>query len=205
MLFTAGLLILESSVNKLISTDEVSVAALAKLNGKVFEFIVTDTSIRLFILPHNQGLQIQRHFDGEADTCLSGNLSQFQQLLSSDDKSSQLFGNGVKITGDSQLATKLQRIIGQLEIDYQGMLAKITGELAAQQLSNLFTGVNRQLNLTKHSLQLNTIEYLQEEIRSLPAPAEAEGFIEDVAQLTQDSERLAAKMEQLVQRLQQES
>lgn len=205
MLFTAGLLILESSVNKLISTDEVSVAALAKLNGKVFEFIVTDTSIRLFILPHNQGLQIQQHFDGEADTCLSGNLSQFQQLLSSDDKSSQLFGNGVKITGDSQLATKLQRIIGQLEIDYQGMLAKITGELAAQQLSNLFTGVNRQLNLTKHSLQLNTVEYLQEEIRSLPAPAEAEGFIEDIAQLTQDSERLAAKMEQLAQRLQQES
>jgi len=202
MLFTAGLLILESSVNKLISTDEVSVAALAKLNGKVFEFIVTDTSIRLFVLPHNQGVQIQQHFEGEADTSFSGNISQFQQLLSSDDKSSQLFGNGVKVTGDSQLATKLQRIIGQLEIDYQGMLAKITGELAAQQLSSLFTGVNRQLNLTKHSFQLNTIEYLQEEIRSLPALAEAEGFIDDVAQLTQDSERLAAKVELLAQRLQ---
>ena len=203
MLFTAGLLILESSINKLICTDEVSIAALAKLNGKVFEFLITDTSLRLFVLPHNQGLQIQQHFEGEADTCFSGNLSQFQQLLSSDDKSSQLFGNGVKITGDSQLATKLQRIIDQLDIDYQGMLAKITGELAAQQLSNLFTGVNRQLNLTKHSLLLNTIEYLQEEIRSLPAPAEAEGFIEDVAQLTQDSERLAAKMELLAHRLQQ--
>ena len=194
MLQTGVLLLAEGTINTLITSDEVTTASLAKLTGKVFEFSITDAPVHIFILPHNQGIQIQQSFDGIADSTFTGSLSHFQQLATSNDKSSQLFGNGIDISGDSQLATQLQRIIANAEIDWQGLIASVTGDLFASQVSAIFKSTSQQLGLTKESLTLNTVEYLQEELGTLPAPAEVEGFIDDIAELNQTSQRLAARM-----------
>lgn len=199
MLQTAAILLIENAVNKIIASDTVTAQALQTLEGKVFEFIVSDAAIHFFVLPVAGGFEIQQTFAAQSDTQMRGTLNDFKQLLLSENKSAQFFGNGIEISGDTQLATKLQRIINNAQIDWQGLIANLTGDLIAHQLANVTSAAAKQITLTKNSLEQNLSEYLQEEIRYLPARAEAEGFIEDVAYLNQEVDRLEARIQQLLE------
>lgn len=197
MLNTALTLFLESSVNKLLATDQVTLDALAELSGKVFEFKVSDAPIHFFLLPHSCGIELQHQYQHQADTSLTGTLAQFRLLATTDNKSSQLFGNGVIISGDTQLANKLQRIMAAALIDWEGVIASYSSDLIANQLINFGKFAVAQTSLTKDSVSLNFAEYLQEEIHTLPPRAEVDGFIEQIDELRLDVDRLDARLQQI--------
>jgi ubiquinone biosynthesis protein UbiJ len=194
MLHTAAILLIENTVNKIIASDTVTANALQALEGKVFEFIISDAPVHFFILPVVGGFEIQQTFAAQSDTQMRGSLTNFKQLLLSQNKSAQFFGNGLEISGDTQLAAKLQRIINNAQIDWQGLLANLTGDLIAHQLASVTSAATKQFTLTKNSLELNLSDYLQEEIRYLPARAEVEGFIEDIDDISQETDRLEARI-----------
>ncbi|EPJ42973.1 MAG: hypothetical protein OFPI_45130 [Osedax symbiont Rs2] len=201
MLQTAAILLLEGTINRLLQTDEVTCKALARLNGCVFEFKISDAPVHFYLLPYDGGIALQQQFDAAVTASFNGSLKDFSQLLLAEDKATELFGNGVQISGDSRRAGSLQQIINSAQIDWQGLTASITGDLLAQQLAGIFNSANRQLGITKHSLELNLGEYLQEEIRLLPAPAEIQGFVADIDDISQDSERLCARLDLLQEKM----
>ncbi|MFT5707860.1 MAG: ubiquinone biosynthesis protein UbiJ [Oceanospirillaceae bacterium] len=194
MLHTGAILVLESTINKLIESDIGTAHALTQLSGKVFEFVVSDAPIHFYLLPFAQGIQLHQHYEHSADTSLEGSLSNFCTLATSEDKTSQFFGNGVKISGDTQLANKLQRILSNAEMDWEMLTAQLTGDLLAHQLVGFAKGINQQLNRTKVSFEQNFAEYLQEEIHTLPARPEVDGFIQDVDLLSAQTQRLEARI-----------
>jgi len=199
MLSTSALLILESSLNKLIATDSVTVAALAKLSGRVIEFKVTDAPIHCYILPYTQGVELQQHYQSDADATLTGSLKHFRELTLSEDSSEHFFGNGISISGDTQLAATFSRIMNNAKIDWQGIIACVSGDLVAAELANLFNRSKTQFNITKDSLELNIAEYLQEEARTLPSPVEIEAFIEDIDGVRSAVDRFEARLNILEQ------
>jgi len=199
MLSTSALLILESSLNQLIATDSVTVAALAKLSGKVIEFKVIDAPIHCYILPYAQGIELQQHYESIAHSILTGSLKNFRELALSEDSSEHFFGNGISISGDTQLAATFARILNNAKIDWQGIIASLSGDLVAAELANLFNRSKTQFNITKSSLELNIAEYLQEEVRTLPSPVEVEAFIEDIDGVRSAADRLEARLNILEQ------
>jgi ubiquinone biosynthesis protein UbiJ len=162
--------------------------------AKTIEIKVTDAPIHFYVLPHNRGIQLQSYYEGPVDTLFSGNLQQFRRMLIADDKTSQLFGNSIEITGDIKLASKLQRILANTQIDWQGLTANITGDLIAHQLAELVNTGNAQMKRTQQSLGLNITEYLQEEIHMLPSGIEVTGFIQDVDETNRATQRLDARL-----------
>ncbi len=201
MLQTALTIFLESSVNKLLATDNATLSALEKLSGKVFEFKITDAPIHLFLLPHSSGIELQQNYQHPADTCLTGSITEFRSLITADDKSSQLFGNGVNISGDVQLANKLQRIMANALIDWEGLIANYSSDVIAHQLFNFGKAAFEQSSLTKESLSLNLAEYLQEEIQTLPPRPQIDGFVEDIDSLNQQVERIDARITAIEQKI----
>ena len=193
MLKTAVVLLLESSLNKLLATDSVTLLSLAKLSGKVIEFKISDAPIHFYLFPHPCGVELQQQFLGDSDTLLQGPLTSFTALLSSEDSSAQFFGNGISISGDTKLAAKFQRIIAEADIDWQGLVANLSGDLVAAQLAKVVNSTRAQLSITTESLELNIAEYLQEETRTLPAGPEVEGFIDDVDNIRSAVDRLDAR------------
>ncbi|MEH6444974.1 MAG: SCP2 sterol-binding domain-containing protein [Oceanospirillaceae bacterium] len=201
MLHTGATLILESTINKLIESDIGMAHALTQLSGKVFEFVVSDAPIHFYLLPFAQGIQLHQHYEHPADTILEGSLNNFCTLASSEDKSSQFFGNGVKISGDTQLANKLQRVLSNADIDWEMLTSQLTGDLLAHQLVNFTKSINQQLNRTKVSFEQNVAEYLQEEIHTLPARPEVDGFIQDIDLLSAQTQRLEARINLLCENI----
>lgn len=200
MLTTAAIVIIENTIDKIITSDPVTTLALQKLEGKVLEISITDVSISFFLLPHRAGFDIHQRVESPADTKLHGKLDSFRALLTSSDKTQQFFGNGIQISGDTQLAAKVQKIFINSQIDWQGLTAQVTGDLIAHQLAEFSKATVKQLGITKRSLELNIAEYLQEEAYYLPARAEVEGFITDIDAIRDSTERLEARINLLVAR-----
>ena len=63
-------------------------------------------------------------------------------------------------------------------------------------LETLFNAGKSWHEETLRTLQLNAVEFLQEETRDLPASAEAEMFYQQVAQLERDAQILDDKLKE---------
>lgn len=206
-MFNAALITLaEQGLNSLLSRDPVTLRALGQLGGRVVALeISSPVAMTLFLIPNNEGLQLQQHYGAAADAVIAGSASALLRLVSSDDKAVALFGKGVTISGDSGLANRLQSILADTDIDWEGLLADQIGDIPAHQAARLARQQGNYWRQTGSSLSHNLGEYLQEEARLLPPRAELEGFMADVDKLRQRTDRLDARLQRLLNRLHPES
>jgi ubiquinone biosynthesis protein UbiJ len=202
-IFNAALITLaEQGLNSLLSRDPVTLRALSQLSARVVALeISSPVAMTLFLIPNSEGLQLQQHYGAQADAVIAGSASALLRLVSSNDKAAALFGKGVTISGDSALANRLQSILADTDIDWEGLLADQVGDIPAHQAARLVRQQGSYWRQTGSSLSHNLGEYLQEEARLLPPRAELEGFMADVDQLRQRSDRLEARLQRLLHRL----
>ena len=205
MLNAALLTLAEPSINALLQRDPVTLRELGRLAGRVVAVEMTSPSLTLYLIPNTEGLQLQKHYGSEPDARLSGSASALLRLISSDDKTSALFGKGVTISGDSGLATRLQQILADADIDWEGLLADIIGDLPAHQASRFLRWQRDYWRHAGDSLSHNLGEYLQEEAQLLPPRPELEAFMADVDALRQRSDRLEARLQRVLHKLDSES
>ncbi len=194
--------LVEQGLNRLLARDPVTLRALGRLSGRVIALqISSPVAMTLFLIPNNEGLQLQQHYGAEPDATIAGSVSALLRLVNSEDKAAALFGKGVSISGDSALANRLQTILADTDIDWEGLLADQIGDLPAYQAARFMRQQGSYWRQTGNNLSLNLGEYLQEEARMLPPRAELEGFMADVDNLRQRSDRLEARLQRLLHRL----
>ena len=187
----------EEAVNTLLQRDEVTLERLGKLSGKVIAIQLTLPAITLYILPNCTGLQLQSHIEDDADVILSGGPTDFSKLLTSKDSAEAMFGKGITVTGDSGLANRFQEILADTQIDWEGALGDIIGDLPAHQLTNFLNWKASSYKRTGSSFIHNLEEYLTEEARMLPSRPEVDNFLKNVDQTRDSVERIEARIQQL--------
>ena len=197
ILHAAVLTPLEEAVNHLLASDPLSRKILTPIAGRTIAVELSDLHQTLYILPYEGGVQLQGTLLNSADVTLSGASSRFCQLMMSDDKSEHFFGNGIDIAGDSHLANQFQGALAQLKIDWESLLAEHIGDLAAHESVSLLKQQAGFFTHLQQSFHANVQEYVQEEARILPSRPEAEGVMDQIDQLRQRTDRLAARIEQL--------
>ena len=193
----AGLLALETALNQYLSLDPEISSELAQLHGKVIGFDLRGTGLKLYFIPaQNSSIQVMGDYEGEPDCMISGSpFSLIQSHLQNN--SDAVFSGDIEIAGSSRLAQQFTGILKRIEIDWEEHLSKITGDVIAHQVGEFFRTTSDWLKRNKHSSELNLQEYLQEEIRLTPGALEMENFFNDVDQLRDDVERLAARIARL--------
>lgn len=195
------LTVAEAATNRVLLLNPLIAERLTALEGKVIAIQLTSPQIELSIQPGPQGLQIDMIERDDADVTLSGSATDFFKLLSARESSDAMFGKSISIQGDSALATRFSQILIDAALDWEGLLAEIMGDLPAYQLARyLRWKAGFYLNLG-NSLMLNLEEYLKEEIRLLPTRPELELFSNQVDNLRRETERSAARIERLKQRI----
>lgn len=197
MLHATAMTLAEESINRLLMRDPVTLDRLAGLSGKVIAVQLSIPALSLYLLPNAEGLQIQSVYDDAADVTLSGGPADFIKLLTSREKSDALFGNGVEVSGDSGLATRLQQILADTRIDWEGVLGDLIGDLPAHQASSLLRWKFDSYRRSGSSFIHNLEEYLTEEARMLPTAPEVEGFLQDVDAMRERVDRLSARIQAL--------
>lgn len=188
---------LETALNAYLTLDDRLEEYLAPMAGKVLAVHITPFDETLFLAPAHDRIQLLENYAGEVDARLIGSLSALGLMGLSAAPMRSLFKGEVKIEGDTQLAHKLQRLFEKLDIDFEGKLARYTGEVFAQRLAGWVRGGRDWTEHALNSFRWNLEEFLQEETRDLPAKAEAELLFQDIDVCRSDADRLAARIERL--------
>lgn len=200
-LHTAALAALEGAINRALKLDPATRQALGELEGRVFLLELTGTGADIYLLPDRQGLQLRGFFDGPVDTHVIGSMADFVELISADDAASTLINGAIKLSGDSAPLLQLQSILHRLDLDWEGSLAGLIGDLPAHQLGRMVRGSLRWGQQAVTSLNRQIEEFLHEEARLLPPAAELQDFYEAVSGLSLSVDRLEARLQRQQQRV----
>lgn len=198
---TAALAALEGAINRALKMDKATLQALQKLDGVVFQLELSGSGTNIFLLPEERGVQLRGYYDGPVDSHVIGTLADFVELISAEDAPSTLINGGIQLSGDSAPLLQLQGILHHLDLDWEGDIARVIGDVPAHQLGRLVRGSMRWGKQAAGSLNRQIEEFLHEEARLVPPRAELQDFYTAVSNLQTGVDRLEARIARQQQRM----
>ncbi|MDX9739638.1 MAG: SCP2 sterol-binding domain-containing protein [Gammaproteobacteria bacterium] len=205
LLQDTGLKLLERSLNTLLSLDEDAAKRLAPLRGKLVEISTRAPSLRFYVDVDGDELRLRSDAGRAPDTVISGSTLGMLRHGFGDDAQAALQRGDMHIAGDLQAGTALRALFGQLDIDLEEQISRLTGDVLAHQLGNLARDLRRWAGDGADSLRHGLGEYLREESRLLADRHDTASFLDEVDILRNDTDRLQHRIARLQARLREDS
>ena len=201
-LLTAGrLAALEAIVNRALRLDPLAQQRLESLAGKSIRLECTDPAVDVIIAVANGTIHLSV-FDAEqpleTTSHLCGDLTAFTRLLTAEDKAAEMINADLRLHGDSGLLIELQEILSNVEIDWEFHLARLVGDLPAHMLGKIGRDGWQWMKNTQPVFWRHLQEYVLEEARLSPNQAELDNFVDQVQALDERVERLQARLQRLL-------
>jgi ubiquinone biosynthesis protein UbiJ len=192
---------LEIGGNRLLALDEAALQGCSEMQGYCIAIDITDLDFQLYCHPGNWGLRLSRQAPArEVDASISGRLMALVNLSTQDDKLSTSISERVSFHGNVTLAQKVQRIVANLDIDWEEALAQHSGDVLAFQIHQRVSKFGRWLSSSADSLLQTSSEYLREEARVSPTLPEYRQFQTQVSDLKNDVARAEQRLQRLLAR-----
>lgn len=185
--------------NRLLGMDANALSHCAELQGRIIAIHLTDLEKTLYCHPGSWGLRLSLQAPGkDADATIRGRVMALVNLSLQQDKLSTSIQERVEIVGDAKVAQKFQKILSELDIDWEEQLSQVTGDILAYRLAQGLRKTREFVKNSFESLTLSGREYLQEETHHLPTQPEFEQFKNGVTDLRHDADRLQALLQHIL-------
>jgi ubiquinone biosynthesis protein UbiJ len=196
MLSTAALASAEKIINAALAYDPASRIALAQLEPQALAIQIAAPDFKIFVVPTQAGVHLRGHYEGEITTQLLGTLPALVSLIKSDRLN--LKDSGVQLFGSTSFLVELQKILKNLEIDWEEMLSEVFGDIIGHQSAKLIRTKMSWAKDRANNIQRLTSEFLTEELRILPSKPELAFFNAQVDDIKLGADRVAARIEQIL-------
>ena len=189
---------LEAALNRALALDPDTREALKPLDGRKIALSLEAPALALQIAVADGRLQVgpvesSEEPDLAVRSTLGGLLGQLPFLR----KDNAAPVGRVRVSGDAELARRLQALADRFDPDWQQPFVAVVGEIVGVQVANAARGALRQLRSVGGNLAQNAAEFVTEESRDVVGRAELNAFHDDVDALRDDVERLQAKVDRL--------
>lgn len=188
---------LETAINTALKYDPATLRDLSEIEGQVLLIDCSMPDLRLAVEVQQQQIVIHSNWDGEAAVALEGSMIALAKMAVNASDTSSFAGSGVQLSGNLETLHKLHKILSQLNIDWDGALADLIGDVPAHIISS---AVRKSSKLRKETLQRATsavTEVAQEELEIIPSQNAFAQFKQDVRQMASDTDRLMARISAL--------
>jgi ubiquinone biosynthesis protein UbiJ len=190
-----SLLPLQTAINYALSLDESMPEKLGVLEGRVIEIIIEPLEINFYIQITKARIKLRGTHTGEPDTVIRSSPLGFIRLsFLPASKARSLFNDKITLKGNIETGQQLKKIIDTLDIDWETHIARFTGDVVAYQLGSLFRQGMAFKNRFTDSMQQNTKDFLQEEVRLMPVREEVDDFFKEIDELAMTVERMEARI-----------
>ncbi len=184
---------LESSINHLLQGQPDALNKLQALAGHTFLLSIHDWQFNMVLACTKTGITLSQEIE-KPNVTISGTLKELSQLLQGQRLKP---GSSLSITGDIELAQKLQHVMRDIQIDWEGELSRYIGNSPAYWSMKLGKRILEKARGVKNILQDNLAEFVIHEALLAPASFELDTFYAEVSELRDDVERLAVRIQQL--------
>lgn len=189
--------IASSVVNALLQLDPDFSARLAPFDGRVIALQVQGTGLTLCLKIDSGRIELKRSGAGEADTTIKGSPAALFRMGLQDDAADLMFSGDVEISGDTRLGRQFRKLLKEIEPDFEEPLSRVFGDAFAHRAVSGLADISRWGRRAYENFVADASEYLQEESRDVVSEAELQGYIEQVDELRDGVERLAARIDRL--------
>ena len=191
-LVTTGL---ETVLNGYFSLDSDVLARLATLDGKVLAIEFSGLDIALFVLPRRSHIRVFDTHTKEPDVLIRGTPLALIRMARG--TAADVGDTGVFVKGDAHTAKAFQDMLKAVDIDWEELLSRWIGDIAAHQVGNAARNTAAWGNHALETMSCNVNEYLQHESRDLPSRYAMNEFLDAVDTLRNDADRLEARVHRL--------
>lgn len=187
---------LETALNHVLSLDPQSAPQLAALEGRRIEVALSSPDLRFAATLRDGRIHIGPP-DGavETDLSLAGSLGSLMARFLPGDAPPGI--GRVTISGDAELAQRLQKLVQRFSPDIEARLVSVFGEIAGVQMARALKRGSEGLRSNATAFARDAAEFLTEEGRDVVGRAELSAFCDDVDELRDAVERLERKVARL--------
>ena len=189
---------LEAALNRALALDPETRTGLRALDGRRVALTLESPPLALQITVEGERLVVgpvdnAREADLGVRATLGGLLSQLPFFRRDD---APPVGR-VNISGDADLARRLQRMAERFDPDWQKPFVVVFGDVVGVQVAKGVAAALREAKSAGQGAMESAADYLTEESRDVVAKDEVHAFCDDVDALRDDTERLAARVARL--------
>jgi ubiquinone biosynthesis accessory factor UbiJ len=190
---------LELALDRALALDPQMRAQLTAIEGRRIGVELRGTGLALAIEARDGRLRVGPHWTEPAGLNVkAAPASLLAFALRRDDNA--LPPGKVEISGDADLARRLEKLFRGYRPDIEEAFAKTFGDVLGVPLARAFERAFKWSRESAEALAQDAAEYLREESRDLIAPAEMEEFLDDVDALRERSDRLQARVQSVAAR-----
>ena len=194
---------LQSALNRALALDPDTRDALATLDGRSIALTLESPPLAMRIGVDGSRLTVgpvdpAEEPDLAVRSTLGGVLAQLPLLANSRRPGAAPAGR-VRVSGDAELARRLQQLATRFDPDWQQPFVAVFGEVLGVQVANTLRSGLRQARRGAVDLAHSAADYVTEESRDVIPRAELDAFHDDVDVLRDDVERVAARLHRLRQ------
>lgn len=185
---------IEVALNRTFGLEPEVLADLARLQGRILAVRVRGLDWDFYLEPIASGVRVSNQPPLPVDVQLSGPPLGLSRLATSD---SHVLPPGVEVQGDAELLSEFVGLLRRVDLKPEELLAKVTGDAAAQRLMGGLRSLWGQSNLAARSMFGHGAEYLTEESFSLAKAVDVSDWADDIDSLRDDVARLEARIRAL--------
>jgi len=179
-------------LNQYLRLDAEMQSRLKKYHGKVIRFTISSIDWTFFIEIDHEKLILKPESEKPIDAGLKATITDLAQNAF-DEKAS--ISKALELSGDTALLQAITNIFKNVEIDWEELVSKYTGDTLAHCLGNFVRDIKSFHDNLFDTKKLNIKEYLQEEINLLVHPYAVDDFCKDVDEFRDQVERLSVKIQ----------
>ncbi|MGJ7458526.1 ubiquinone biosynthesis accessory factor UbiJ [Halomonas sp. RA08-2] len=201
MLLLAGL---ERTLNALLARDPAAPSRLARLAGQRLLLRLRSPELALAIHYHPQGLDLLRPEsleDQVFDAVMELDAETAGALLGGASIERLMFQGRLAVRGRTQLLEQTRDLLLDLDLDWEGELARWLGDVPANSLAQGLRRLGRFGLRTRKEFCADLSEYLVEEARLLPGRPQLEVLRDHLTELEVSADRLETRLARLHRRL----
>ena len=194
---------LETAINTALKYDPGTVRDLSELENQVLLIDCSMPSMRIAIETSQQKIILHNNWDGEAAVTIQGTLIAMAKMAANTSDASSFANSGVQLSGNLETLHKLHKILSKLNIDWEGGLADLVGDVPAHIIGS---AMRQSAQASRESLQRASfalVEIAQEEFEIIPSKNSFKHFKQDVRQMAADTDRIMARLAALNEKIAQ--
>ena len=189
-----------AGLNRYLQCDQERAQGLKKIDQKVIAITLRESDLTIAIKINEFLFEELNETEVKPDVEIVASLKVLPDYFIGIDQN-QLVKNGdIEIIGDSHVASTFHNVLREIEIDWEDLLSKYTGDVAANQIGKGVRRTQSFIRRLRNNLRLDMRDFLQDEIQVSATNIEVDDFIKQVDIVTSQLDKLEERVNQLTTR-----
>ena len=189
---------LEAALNRALALDPETRGSLPALDGQRVALTLEAPPLALQVQVEGERLVVGPIAgEGEPDLSVRSTLAALVAQLPMFRRDDAPPVGKVRVSGDADLARRLQRLAERFDPDWQQPFTRAFGDVLGVQIAKAVAAALKQARVAGRNLAESAAEFVTEESRDVVPRAELNAFHDDVDALRDDVERIAARITRL--------